>query len=163
MILSSTVALRLILTNWLCSSLITLPLASAIIDETLTSSPGLSGRRTDTVNILLLCTRPCCTTDDIVITSILPPERIETIFLFLTSRYLRAATVKSPEFSTIILWFSTISRKATIKSSSGTVIISSIFLERYGNNLLPGVLTAVPSAIVFTVGSVTTFLAFKDS
>ena len=93
-ILSSTVAFLLILTNWLCSSLITLPLASAIIDATLTSSPGLSGRRTDTVKILLLCTRPCCTTDDIVITSILPPERIDTIFLSFTSSCFKARLSK---------------------------------------------------------------------
>ena len=151
------------LTNWLCSSLITFPFASAMMEATRTSSPGLSGRSTDTVKIRLLWTSPCCTTDDMVITSIFPPERMDTIFLPFTFNCFTAATVKRPEFSTTILWFSTISRNATIKSSSGTVMMSSRFFCKYGNNFVPGVFTAVPSAIVLTVGSVTTFPALMDS
>ena len=48
-IVSSTALFLLILTNWLCSSLIIFPCASAITSETLFNSPGLSGRNTDTV------------------------------------------------------------------------------------------------------------------
>ena len=62
-----------------------------------------------------------------VITSMLPPLRMLTIFLFFTSRCFSAATVSSPEFSTIILWFSTMSRKATISSSSLMVMMLSTF------------------------------------
>ena len=141
----------------------TFPLTSAITPATLESSPGLSGRRTETVKILSRKIRPCCTTEDIVITSILPPLKMDTTFLFFTSRYFKAATVRRPEFSTIILWFSTMSRNATTRSSSGTVMISSRFFWIYGKILLPGVLTAVPSAIVLTVGSVVTLPAFKDA
>ena len=42
-------------------------------------------------------------------------------------------------------------------------MISSRFFWIYGKILLPGVLTAVPSAIVLTVGSVVTFPASKDA
>ena len=134
----------------------TFPCSFAITVATRTSSPALSGSRTDTVKIRSLWIRPNCTTEDMVITSMFPPLKIDTTFLSFTSRYFRAATVRSPEFSTIILWFSTISRKATIRSSSSMVMISSRFFCRYGNTFLPGVLTAVPSAIVLTFGSVTT-------
>ena len=89
----------------------------------------------------------------------LPPDKIDTIFLFLTSNCFNAATVNRPEFSTIILWFSTISRNDTTKSSSGTVIISSRLSLTNGKIFSPGVFTAVPSAIVFTEGSVTTLPA----
>lgn len=58
-ILSSTAAFLLMLTNWLCSSLTTFPCASAITFATLTSSPGLSGSNTEIVNILPLSIRPC--------------------------------------------------------------------------------------------------------
>ena len=63
-------------------------------------------------------------------TSMLPPERIETTRRFSAGRCFSAATVRSPEFSTIILWFSTMSRNATISSSSGTVMTSSRFCCR---------------------------------
>ncbi len=69
--------------------------------------------------------RPCCTTELMVITSMLPPERIAATRLPSAGRCLAAATVSRPEFSTIILWFSTMSRKATMSSSSSTVSISS--------------------------------------
>ena len=160
---SSTAALRLMDTNWLCSSLITLPLTPAMIPDTLHSSPGLSGSNTDTVKIRSLKIRPCCTTEDMVMTSILPPLRIDTIRLSFTFNCFKAATVSSPEFSTIILWFSTISRKATTRSSSSTVITSSRFFCKYGKILLPGVLTAVPSAMVLTFGRVVTLPFFKDT
>ena len=62
-----------------------------------------------------------------VMISMLPPLRTLTTFLSLQSIWRRAATVRSPEFSTTILWFSTISRKATTSSSSDTVTISSRF------------------------------------
>ena len=55
------------------------------------------------------------------------------------------------------------SRKFTISSWSSTAIISSIFFWIYGNTISPGVLTAVPSAIVSTFGSVTTFPASNDA
>ena len=96
-------------------------------------------------------------------TSMLPPLRIDTTLLPLTFRCFNAATVKSPEFSTTILWFSTISRKLTTSSSSVTVMMSSRFFLMYGKILLPGVLTAVPSAIVLTLGSVVTLPASKDT
>ena len=134
-----------------------------MIPETLQSSPGLSGSRTDTVKILSLKISPCCTTEDMVMTSMLPPLKMDTIRLSDTSRCFNAATVKSPEFSTIILWFSTISRNAATNSSSSTVMMSSKFFWIYGKILLPGVFTAVPSAIVLTVGSVVTFPAAKDA
>ena len=88
---------------------------------------------------------------------------MDTTLLSVTSRCFNAATVRRPEFSTTILWFSTISRKLTISSSSVTVIMSSRFFWIYGKILLPGVFTAVPSAMVFTVGSVVTFPAAKDA
>ena len=50
-----------------------------------------------------------------------------------------------------------------MSSLSSTVIISSMFFCIYGNILLPGVLTAVPSAIVSTYGSVVTFLFFSET
>ena len=93
----------------------------------------------------------------------MPPLSIETTLLFLHLRCFNAATVRSPEFSTIILWFSIISRKFTISSLSSTVIISSIFCCIYGNTTLPGVFTAVPSAIVSTFGRVTTSPALIDA
>ena len=95
--------------------------------------------------------------------SILPPLKIETTRLPLQSRCFNAATVSKPEFSTNILWFSKISKKLTINSSSSTAMISSIFFCIYGKILSPGVLTAVPSAIVSTFGSVTTLPASKDA
>ena len=55
---SSTAALRFVLTNWLCSSLMTLPCCSAIRPDTLHSSPGLSGSSTDTVKIRSLKISP---------------------------------------------------------------------------------------------------------
>ena len=88
---------------------------------------------------------------------------MDTTRLSLTFKCFNAATVSSPEFSTIILWFSTISRKLTISSSSVTVIMSSRFFWIYGKIWLPGVFTAVPSAIVFTVGSVVTFPAANEA
>ena len=151
------------LINWLCSSLMILPCSFARSSATFASSPGLSGRRTDTVKILSLWIRPCWTIEDIVITSIFPPLSIETIFFFSTFKCFKAATVRSPEFSTIILWFSTISRKATINSLSSMVMMSSTFCWMYGNSFSPGRFTAVPSAMVFTWGSVNTFPSFKDS
>ena len=42
-------------------------------------------------------------------------------------------------------------------------MISSIFFWIYGKITEPGVLTAVPSAIVFALGSVTTCPASKDA
>ena len=96
-------------------------------------------------------------------TSIFPPLNIDTTRLSFTLRCFNAATVRRPEFSTIILWFSTISRNATINSSSSTVIISSRFFCIYGKIFEPGVFTAVPSAIVFTVGSVVTLPFLNDS
>ena len=41
-------------------------------------------------------------------------------------------------------------------------MISSRFFWIYGKILVPGVLTAVPSAMVLTVGSVVTFLFVRD-
>ena len=55
------------------------------------------------------------------------------------------------------------SRKATISSSSSTVIISSRFFFMYGKIFEPGVFTAVPSAIVFTLGKVVTLPFLNDS
>ena len=98
-----------------------------------------------------------------MITSMLPPLKIDTTRLFFAFNFFNAATVSSPEFSTIILWFSTMSRNATISSSSSTVMISSRFFLMYGNIFSPGVLTAVPSAIVLTDGSVVTFPSLKDT
>ena len=43
------------------------------------------------------------TTEESVMISIFPPLSIDTILLFLTSRWRSAATASSPEFSTIIL------------------------------------------------------------
>ena len=106
---------------------------------------------------------PCWTTEDIVMTSILPPLKIQTIFLPLQFNCFNADTVSRPEFSTTILWFSTISKKLTIKSWSSTVIISSTFFWIYGKMLCPGVFTAVPSAMVLTFGKETTFPCFNDS
>ena len=63
----------------------------------------LSGSNTDTVKIRSLKIRPCCTTEDMVMTSILPPLRIDTIRLSFTFNCFKAATVSRPEFSTIIL------------------------------------------------------------
>ena len=105
----------------------TLPLREAITSDTFVSSPGLSGSSTDTVKIRSLKISPCCTTEDIVIISIFPPLRIETIRFPFTFKRFRAATVSKPEFSTTILWFSTISKNATTNSSSSTVKISSRF------------------------------------
>lgn len=65
---------------------------------TRTSSPGLSGRSTDTVKIRLLWTSPCCTTDDMVITSIFPPERMDTIFLPFTFNCFTALRLKDLNF-----------------------------------------------------------------
>ena len=160
---SSTAAFLLVLTNWLWSSLMTFPWFSAMTLATRTSSPGLSGMRTDTVKIRSRWIRPCCTTEDMVITSIFPPLKIETIFFFSTFKCFKAATVRRPEFSTIILWFSTISRKATISSLSSIVMMSSTFCWMYGNSFSPGRFTAVPSAMVFTWGRVNTCPSFKDS
>ena len=42
-------------------------------------------------------------------------------------------------------------------------ITSSRFFCKYGNILLPGVLTAVPSAMVLTLGRVVTLPFFKDT
>ena len=56
---------------------------SAIIEATRTSSPGLSGIRTDTVKILSRWIKPCCTTEDMVITSIFPPLKMDTTFFIL--------------------------------------------------------------------------------
>ena len=157
--LSSTAAFRLMLTNWLCSSLITFPCSSAIVFATRTSSPGLSGRSTDTEKIRSLWINPCCTMDDMVMTSILPPLKIQTTFLPVRSICFKAATERSPEFSTTILWFSTISRNAPTSSSSSTVRISSTFSITYWSVFSPTVFTAVPSAIVFALGRVTTWPA----
>ena len=93
----------------------------------------------------------------------LPPLRIETTRFSFTFRCFKAATVSRPEFSITILWFSTISKNATTSSSSSTVMISSKFFWIYGKIFSPGVFTAVPSAMVFTFGSVVTFPAFKDA
>ena len=134
-----------------------------MVSDTFASSPGLSGSRTETVKIRSRKIKPCCTTEDIVITSIFPPLKMDTTRLSFTFKWFNAATVKRPEFSTTILWFSTISRKLTISSSSVTVMISSRFFWIYGKILLPGVLTAVPSAMVLTVGRVVTFPASKDA
>ena len=147
----------------MCSSLMTFPCSFASVSETFASSPGLSGSNTETVKIRSRKISPCCTTEDIVITSMFPPLKMDTTRLSLTFKCFNAATVSSPEFSTIILWFSTISRKLTISSSSVTVIMSSRFFWIYGKILLPGVFTAVPSAIVFTVGSVVTFPAANEA
>ena len=160
---SSTAALLFVVKNWLWSSLMTFPFSFAITWETRTSSPGLSGRRTDTVKIRSLWISPFWITEDMVMTSIFPPLKIETIFLPLTSRCFNAATVRRPEFSTIILWFSTISRNATISSSSSTVMISSRFCLTYGKILVPGVCTAVPSAIVLTGDTVVTSPFSKEA
>lgn len=52
----------------------------------------------------------------------------DTIFFPLTFfRCRRAATVSKPEFSTTILWFSIISKRATTSSESSIRITSSIF------------------------------------
>ena len=96
---SSTAALLFVVKNWLWSSLMTFPFSFAITWETRTSSPGLSGRRTDTVKIRSLWISPFWITEDMVMTSIFPPLKIETIFLPLTSRCFNAATVRRPEFS----------------------------------------------------------------
>ena len=93
----------------------------------------------------------------------LPPLKIDTTRLSFTPKCFNAATVRRPEFSTTILWFSTISRNATTSSSSSTVMISSKFFLIYGKILLPGVCTAVPSAIVFTCGRVTTSPFSRDA
>ena len=95
--------------------------------------------------------------------SIFPPLKIETTFFPSGFKCFKAATVRSPEFSTSILWFSKMSRNATINSSSSMVIISSKFSWRYGKIVSPGVFTAVPSAIVLTPFNVTGCPAFKDS
>ena len=115
------------LMNWLCSSLMTFPFSSARIAETFASWPGLSGSSTETVKILSRWIRPCWIREAMVMTSMFPPLRMLTIFLFLTSRCFSAATVRRPEFSTIILWFSTMSRKATISSLSLMVMMPSTF------------------------------------
>ena len=94
---------------------------------TRTSSPGRSGSSTLTVKMRSRLMRPDCTTDDIVMTSMLPPESTETTFLPVKSRWRSAATVSRPEFSTTILWLSTMSRKATTSSSSSTVMMPSRF------------------------------------
>ena len=60
-------------------------------------------------------------------TSMFPPERTLTTFLPWQSRWLRAAMESSPAFSTIILCFSIMSRKASTSSSSLMVMMSSIF------------------------------------
>ena len=65
--------------------------------------------------------------EDMVITSMFPPLKMATIFFFCTFKCFKAATVRRPEFSTIILWFSTMSRKATISSLSSMVMMSSMF------------------------------------
>ncbi len=162
-ILNSTATLRFVDTNWLCSSFMTLPCASAIVDDTFDSSPGLSGKSTDTVKMRSRKISPCCTTEDMVMTSMLPPLSMATMRLSDTPRCFRAATESSPEFSTIILWFSTMSRKATTSSSSSTVMMSSRFFLMYGKISVPGVFTAVPSAMVSTLFRVVTFPAAKDA
>ena len=138
-----------------------LPCTSATVCATRASSPGLSGRSTDTEKIRSLWINPCWTIEDIVITSIFPPLNTQTTFFPLMSICFNAATERSPEFSTIILWFSTMSRNAPISSSSSTRRISSTFSFTYGTTLSPTSFTAVPSAIVFADGSFTGSPAFR--
>ena len=65
--------------------------------------------------------------EDMVMMSMLPPVRMGTTFWFLQSRWYRAATVRRPAFSTIILWVSVMSRKAETSSLSSMVMMSSKF------------------------------------
>ena len=105
----------------------TLPLASATIWATRSSSPGRSGSWTEKVNTRPRLISPCCTKEATVITSMLPPERTGTTFLPLHFRWYRAAMGSRPAFSTIILCFSIMSRKASTSSLSSMVMMSSIF------------------------------------
>ena len=91
------------------------------------SWPGLSGSSTETVKMRSRMTSPCWIREAMVITSMFPPERMLTTFLSRNSRCFKAATVRRPEFSTIILWFSTMSRKATMSSLSLMVMMLSTF------------------------------------
>ena len=88
---------------------------------------GRSGSWTAKVKILPRQISPCWIREDMVITSMLPPDRTETTFFPWQSRCFRAATVSRPEFSTTILCRSVMSRKASTSSPSSMVSTRSTF------------------------------------
>ena len=91
-----------------------------------------------------------------MLTSMLPPEIRQTVFLPATGSLPNsaAATGVAPAPSATSFWFSISARMAAAISSSLTVTISSTYCLMISNVSSPGVLTAMPSAKVSTASSV---------
>ena len=86
----------------------------------------------------------------------LPPEIRQTVFLpsMGSLPYRAAATETAPAPSATSFWFSMRERMAAAISSSLTVMTSSTYFSTISKVSSPGVLTAMPSAKVSTVSSV---------
>ena len=130
------------------------PPKSAIILEIVSSWPGLSVSSILRVSERPVLKRPLEITLDKIVTSILPPETRQTTFLPFTSTLLNiaAATETAPAPSATSFCCSISARIAVATSSSETVTISSTYCWHNSYVCSPGVLTAIPSAIVFTAG-----------
>ena len=89
------------------------------------SCPGVSGRSTEKQRIRPRETKPELMIEEIVTTSILPPETTQATFLLRVLSFFRAANGKTPAVSAINLCFSININKASIISSSLTSIIPS--------------------------------------
>ena len=86
----------------------------------------------------------------------LPPLTMQTVFLPFTGTllYITAATLAAPAPSATIFSLSMSLRIAAQISSSVTVTISSTYLEQVSKVMVPGDFTAMPSAMVDTLGRV---------
>ena len=98
-------------------------------------------------------------------TSIFPPERTQQTFfpLKLNFLYISAATVEAAAPSVIILFFSRRVRIAEEISPSVTRTMSSTYSFTSSYVILPGVFTAIPSAIVDPPFTVKIFPSLTDS
>jgi len=94
----------------------------------------------------------------------LPPESTQAIFLPLTSTLLlrTAASGVAPAGSTTCFVLSRSSKIASEISASDTVTTSSAYLLISSTVLSPGILTAIPSAIVTAESVVTCFFSLNE-
>ena len=94
----------------------TLALHSLRILDTFSSCPGISGNCTENVKILPLEISPLLIIDEIVNTSIFPPEIKATTFLRLQCNFFKPAKAKIPDPYATSLCFSTSIKNASISS-----------------------------------------------
>ena len=127
------------------------------------SWPGLSSSAIIRFVLRPLITRPRVMTRDRMFTSMLPPEIRQTVFLPASGSLPNsaAATGVAPAPSATSFWFSISARMAAAISSSLTVTISSTYWLTMSNVVSPGVLTAMPSAKVTALSSVSYLWSWK--